>query len=134
MKAIFDTNIFIAAFLTEGICSKLLIRARKRQFQLITCPFILQEFEHVLTEKFSTTKKETDEALELISEARHMDVRPAQLIRGVCRHPDDDNILACALAAGAEYLVTGDTDLLELRNFRGIKIVTPRGFELLFND
>jgi predicted nucleic acid-binding protein len=42
-------------------------------------------------------------------------------------------VLACALAAKAEYLVTGDSDLLEIKNFQGIKILTPREFEFLFD-
>jgi len=76
MKAVFDTNVLIAAFLTEGVCSKLLRRGRKRQLHLITCPFILQEFEHVLTNKFSATKKETQGALKLVSEAVQTVVHP----------------------------------------------------------
>ena len=134
MKVVFDTNVLIAAFLTEGICSKLLGRGRKRQFNLITCPFILQEFEHVLTSKFSATKKETQGALKLVSEAVQTIMHPTTEIVGVCRDPNDDAILSCASAAGADYLVTGDADLLELRNFKGIRIIAPRDFELLFDD
>ena len=134
MKVVFDTNVLIAAFLTEGICSKLLGRGRKRQFHLITCPFILQEFEHVLINKFSATKKETQGALKLVSESVQTVLHPTAGIVGVCRDPNDDAILNCVLAAGADYLVTGDADLLELRNFKGIRIIAPRDFELLFTD
>jgi predicted nucleic acid-binding protein len=52
----------------------------------------------------------------------------------VGRDPEDDNILACALAAEADYLVTGDADLLELHEFKGTSIATPKDFELLFDD
>ena len=58
----------------------------------------------------------------------------SQRVDGICRDREDDAILACALSAEADYLVTGDTDLLELGTFKGIKIITPRDFELLFND
>ena len=51
----------------------------------------------------------------------------------MCRDPEDDNILACALAE-ADYLVTGDADLPALHEFKGTSIVTPKDFELLFND
>ncbi len=44
------------------------------------------------------------------------------------RDPNDDHILGCALAAGAQILVTGDRDLLELHPFRGISIATPAQF------
>ncbi len=55
-------------------------------------------------------------------------------MRGVCRDPDDDRILACAVAAKADYLVSGDSDLLDLQEFLGIKIVSPKTFEMLFQD
>jgi putative PIN family toxin of toxin-antitoxin system len=134
VKAVFDTNVLVAAFVTEGICSKLLMRSRKNQFHLIACPLILREFERVLIKKFSATKNESRSALQILSEAIHRVVRPSPLDRSVCRDPDDDGILACALEARADYLVTGDQDLLELKVFKGIRIVTPRDFELLFSD
>ena len=134
MKAVFDTNVLLAAFITEGICSKILVRGRKRQFHLILCPVILREFERVLIKKFSITRNEALSILQIVSEAMHSVVSPSQSVQGLCRDPDDDSILACALEAGADYLVTGDVDLLELKIFKGIRIVTPREFELLFND
>ncbi len=134
MRAVFDTNVLVAAFVAEGICSKLLIRGRKRQFDLIVCPVILEEFERVLFKKFSATRNEARNARRIVSEAIHSNVRCSPLSQSVCRDPDDDAILACALEAKADYLVTGDGDLLELKVFRGIRIVTPRDFELLFND
>ena len=134
MRAVFDTNVLVAAFVTEGMCSKLLMRGRKKQFHLIACPVILQEFEHVLIKKFSATRNEVRSALQIFSEAIHSVVRPSPLGQSVCRDPDDDAILACAFEARADYLVTGDMDLVELKIFKGIRIVTPRDFELLFND
>jgi len=134
VRTVFDTNVLVAAFVTEGICSKILIRGRKKQFHLIVCPIILQEFDRVLIKKFSATRNEARSALQIVSEAIHSVVRPSPLVQSVCRDPDDDAILACALEAGADYLVTGDVDLLELKTFKGIRIVTPRDFEMSFND
>ena len=134
MKAVFDTNVLVAAFVTEGLCSKILMRGRKRQFHLIACPIILREFEDVLIKKFFASRNEVRSTLEIVSETIHRIVRPSETVQGICRDPDDDAILACALAAGADYLVTGDADLLALKTFRGIRIITPREFELLFND
>jgi putative PIN family toxin of toxin-antitoxin system len=134
VRAVFDTNVLVAAFAAEGICSKILTRGRKKQFHLIACPIILQEFESVLIKKFSATRNEARNALQIVSEAIHSVVHPSQSIQSVCRDPDDDAILACALEARADYLVTGDVDLLELKVFKEIRIVTPRDFELLFND
>ena len=72
-------------------------------------------------------------ATKLISEAAQI-VSHESMVSGICRDPDDDQILSCALSAKADYLVTGDSDLLELKEFHGIRILTPGGFELLFED
>jgi putative PIN family toxin of toxin-antitoxin system len=134
VNAVFDTNVLIAAFVTEGICSRLLIRGRKKQFDLILCPSILQECEHVLTSKFLLSRNETRGILKLVSEAIHSVIYPTEPVSGICRDPNDNKILACASAAKADYLVTGDSDLLELKVFKGAKIVTPKEFELFFSD
>jgi putative PIN family toxin of toxin-antitoxin system len=134
MKAVFDTNVLIAAFLTEGICAKLMIRARRRDFDLILCDGILDEFKRVLKKKFATSPHETSEALMILSEAAWEIHGPIELITRICRDSDDDLILACARDAVADYVVTGDEDLLVLKNYEGISIVTPREFEKLFPD
>jgi uncharacterized protein len=134
VKAVFDTNVLLAAFLTEGVCAKLLTRARKLQFNLITCPFILHEFERILAKKFSATKQERENALALIAEAAQDIVHPTEIPTGVCRDKDDDNVLACAWEGAVDYLVTGDKDLLHLKVFKGIRIIAPREFELLFDS
>jgi putative PIN family toxin of toxin-antitoxin system len=134
VRAVFDTNVLVAAFVAEGTCSKLLMRGRKKQFHLIVCPVILQEFNRVLINKVSATRNEARTALRIVSEAIQSVVHPSQSVPSVCRDPDDDAILACALEARADYLVTGDVDLLELKIFEGIRIVGPRDFEILFND
>lgn len=132
MRAVFDTNVLIAAFLTEGICAKLLLRARRRDFDLILCDGILQEFKGILKKKFAASPHEISEALIIISEAApEIHGRPDS-IAPVCRDSDDDLILACARDAVADYIVTGDEDLLVLENYEGINIVSPREFEKLF--
>lgn len=134
MKAVFDTNVLIAAFLTEGICAKLLIRARRRDFDLILCDGILQEIKRVLKKKFVTSPHETSEALIILSEAALEIHGRIDSITPICRDSDDDLILACARGAVADYVVTGDEDLLVLKNYESISIVNPREFEKLFPD
>ena len=133
MKAVFDTNVLVAAFVTEGVCAKLLGRARRKQLDLVISLFILKEFENVLLKKFSASKEQMRAAAKLILEVAQR-VNPAPKVSGVCRDPDDDQILSCALSAKADCLVTGDFDLLELKEFHGIRILTPGAFELFFED
>jgi uncharacterized protein len=134
VKAVFDTNVLIAAFLTEGICAKLTIRARRQDFDLILCDGIVDEFKRVLRKKFAASPHETSEALMILSEAAEEIHGTIELITPICRDSDDDLILACARDAVADYVVTGDEDLLILKNYEGISIVTPREFEMLFLD
>lgn len=134
MKAVFDTNVLVAAFVSEGVCSKLLLRARKKQFHLFVSPFILQEFERVLVRKLAIPKGDARDAVRLVTEAVDIILLPPELEAPICRDSSDDNVLACSLAAETDYLVTGDADLLDLRSFRNTRIISPRDFESLFVD
>ena len=136
MKAVLDTNVLVAAFVSDGLCRRLLLRARDRGFTLAISPFIRDEFAQVLSRKVGATAGEIREALELIDEiSTSVDATSGETgVAGICRDPDDDGILACAVATAADYLVSGDKDLLVLDNCRGVKIIAPRTFELLFKD
>lgn len=134
MRAVFDTNVLVAAFATEGLCATLLRRARKGEFHLLLCPGILQEFRGVLRDKFAAAPEEIREAVLLLQEGSEAVMPGPVPVVGVSRDPSDDAVLTCALAAQAEFLVTGDADLLALQTFRGIRIVRPRDFEALFSD
>jgi putative PIN family toxin of toxin-antitoxin system len=136
MKAVFDTNVLIAAFLTDGLCAKLLLRARRNEFSLILCPFILQEFQKFLQIKIKASNQEIEMAVNLLKEAASEINQPSFFsgIKRICRDADDDNILKCALASESDYLVTGDDDLLTLHKYGKTKIIKPRQFESLFID
>lgn len=131
MRVLFDTNVLISALLTEGLCSKILFRANKGEFELWTCPFILNEFEEKIETQFLFTKLEIEDAVMLIKEISLI-TNPDSIITGVCRDADDDAVLACATNALVDYIVTGDKDLLIIGEYEGIKIISPRDFELLF--
>lgn len=133
MKVVLDTNVLVAAFLAEGLCSVLLTRARRKDFKLFICPEILDEFKRVLSQKIKVSPELVEEALDLILESSQI-VSPTEVVKGVCRDEDDDYILSCALSAKADYLVSGDKDLLEMKDFEGIRIVSPREFETFFED
>ena len=130
--AVFDTNVLVAAIITEGICSKLLHRARAGEFSLVSSPFIMMELRRILSKKFHLHREEAAFAIEPIHEAIRQIINHNIKIENICRDADDDHIIACALAANADYLVTGDHDLLEVKNCQGVQIITPRDFESLF--
>ena len=132
MIVVFDTNVLIAAIITEGICSKLLHRARAGEFSLVSCPFIMKELRRILLKKFRLGQEELVLAMEPLNEAICQVIEHKLKITDICRDADDDNIIVCAVAAKANYLVTGDSDLLEIKTYQGVKIITPRDFEALF--
>lgn len=132
MRVVFDTNVYIAAFVADGICARLVRRARKRECELFICRIIIDEFSSKLKTKFRCTAKEIEEACSLISEAAAVVLDGRTLVTSVCRDQKDDPILACAEKTAAEYLVTGDNDLLVLKQYGGCRIVSPRDFELRF--
>ena len=134
MKAVFDTNVLIAAFLTEGLCSGLLIRARKQAFNLVLCDDIIREFEGILTKKFKLASTDISEISAIVSEAASEILHKLGPIPNICRDPNDDMIIACAVDAAADYIVTGDEDLLILKSYKDIAILNPRNFEALFAD
>ncbi len=134
MRVVFDTNVLVAAFAAQGLCSKLLKRANKHDFVLYISPFIIDELKRVLETKITLSKIEIEEVISLIAEVAKV-INPEKTgikVEKVCRDKDDDNILACVLAVNAHYLVTGDKDLLELKKYKKTKIIPPRTFELLF--
>ena len=132
MNAVFDTNVFIAAFVADGICARLVRRARKREFELLLCTIILREFSSKLKTKFRCTSREIEQACALISEAAVAVLDEGTISVSVCRDQKDDPILACVQTAAAEYLVTGDNDLLVLEQYGKCRILSPRDFELVF--
>jgi uncharacterized protein len=134
MKVVLDTNILISAFLAEGICARILHRARRGDFIFVLCHPVLMEFQEILKKKFEFEDSEISFFVDIVSEASREICAPGSLVSGVCRDKDDEIILACALEAGADFLVTGDSDLLVLEFFKKTKILAPRDFEMMFID
>ena len=117
--------------MTDGVCSGLLKRAARRNFELFICPFIISEIEKIMYRKFKVPNEQVKDTVNLILNVSNI-VIPTKNIKGVCRDKDDDNILSCAVACGTDYLITGDKDLLEIESIKGARIVLPKEFELMF--
>ncbi len=134
MRVIPDTNILLSAFLTNGICANILKRARHKYFSFILCTPVLNETKRLLKNKFLLSAQEIAFFVSVLSEAADEEYHPVGVLSGVCRDPDDDLILLCVAETKTAYLVTGDKDLLVLKQYEDTKIITPRDFELLFGD
>lgn len=127
MRIILDTNVLIAAFIARGVCHRLLEYCISRH-DLVASEFILDEVRNKLSAKFKYAPGVAAETVSLLRSQIEV-VSPAPLDKPVCRDADDDNILAAAMAGGCKCIITGDKDLLVLRQFRGIDILSPSDFQ-----
>ncbi len=134
MKVVLDTNVLISAFLSDGVCSRILRRARNREFTFVLCMPVIEEFSRILKDKFQFDNAEISFFTAVVSEAAHETSRTEKPVPCICRDANDDYVLACASEAKADFLVTGDDDLLTRVSYGKAKIIRPRDFELLFED
>lgn len=130
MKIVFDTNVLFAAFVTHGVCAGLYEECLSCG-RIVVSRFILEELREKLLVKAKLSLSEVREVLAAVRADAEI-VETQLLAAPVCRDAEDDEILATALAAKADALVTGDKDLLVLGWHEGVPILTPReGLELL---
>ena len=123
MKFVFDTNVLISAHISVGMSKQVLDHCIEKH-QVILSEFIVSEFLEKTESKFKWPKAQREYAAWNLRAHVTM-VNPAPLPRPVCRDRDDDQILATAIAAGCDALVTGDTDLLVLKKHGKFKILAP---------
>ena len=127
MKVVFDTNVFVSAFIVPGSKGEeALLLAHRRKVDLYTSVPILTETTRILRTKFDQPERDVLAALKQISRAATI-VRPARTVR-VLEDVPDNRILECALSAQADLVVTGDHHLLALKGFEGIPLVRLADF------
>lgn len=131
MKVVFDTNVYVAAFLTPGgEGEQALLLAYRHQVDLYTSLPVLAEVARVLRGKLGATETAVTAALRAIARVAVV-VRPRRQVAALEDDPDN-RILECAVEAGADLIVTGDRHLLRLREFEGIAIVRLTDFLRMF--
>ena len=123
MTVVLDTNVLVAALVTSGLCHELLHRTIRLRV-LATSEPLLRELEETMRAKFTITPPVSAFLVAFRGSVRL--VQPAALAGPVCRDPDDDVVLGTAVAAGAQFVATGDQDLLVLKSYQRIAIVAPR--------
>ena len=128
MRVVADTNTVISGLLWHGNPRRVLDAARSRTLQLFTSASLLAELDEVLQrQKFAqrlSLAGVTSRELVLGYAALATLVQPAAIDPTVPDDPDDDAVLACAVAAEAEAIVSGDGHLLELKEYGSIPILT----------
>jgi uncharacterized protein len=131
MKAVLDTNILASgAISATGTVSTIVDAWRSGQFRVIVSTPILAELERTLQKPYFRrylTEKQSSRFLKLLQ--RRASVSPIMVsVHEVATHQEDDVILATAVSAKADYLVTGDSKLQQVGTYQGVAILSPRRF------
>ena len=136
-RALVDTNQLVSSLLSaHGHQGQLVDACRRRAFVLLLAPGQIDEVADVLArpkiaKKYRVSAGYRQAFIDLLRAEAIL--APDEQRPGVCRDPDDDYLLGCAAGAQADYLVSGDADLLVIGRYQGVTIVEARHFlSLLF--
>ena len=126
MRVFFDTNVLIAAFVSRGVCSEVFEHCLVGHVVCTSKP-VLAEFRRTLEGKFDFRKSNTRRAVAFLREnSKQIGHKP--LPSPVSRDLDDDLILAAAAEGEVDCILSGDKDLLDLKEYEGIPILKPGDF------
>ena len=132
MRVVLDTNVIISATLTRGGNEHRVLRAWGRgRFDLVFSPAMLEELGRALMyERLRKYRWMTEpEVITLLEALAHSsELVPGTVTVKASRDPDDDKFLGAAIEGVADYVVTGDRDLLDLSRYESVRMVTARAF------
>ncbi len=138
MKIVLDTNVLISALIVKkGKPGQILRQITK--YKLVTSEEILVEVERVLhydriQKRYGLSNKDTNAFMQRLREVSQI-IPVTTSVEIIKDDPDDNKFLACALAADADYIISGDTHLTKLGDYQGVSILTPATFlEILAKD
>ena len=126
MRVVLDSNVIIAAFAARGLCAEVLEVCLLR-YRIVLSRHILEEVEKNLERKIKLPRHVIEELIAYLKEYAEI-VVPREVEQRACRDKSDLPVLGTALAGSCAVIVTGDSDLLDLKQYRGIRILSPRQF------
>ena len=127
MRAVFDTNIFVSAFaISGGRADAAILKAIEGEVHLVISRPIFHEVLDVLARKFDRNSEELARVAVFLSELAEV-VAPRSRLK-VLRDEPDNRILECAVTGKADVIVTGDQAMLQLAEYRGIRILSLKDF------
>ena len=128
MRVVLDTNVLISGAFYSGPPLRILQAFIEGEFQLALSPEILVEYRRV-GEEFTRKRSNPDfESLLGLLVAQALIFEAPDLDQTICRDPHDDKFIACALAVGADVIVSGDKDLLSISGKFAIPVMRPKEF------
>ena len=126
MKLVFDSNVLVAAFATHGVCYEIFEHCLRNDV-IICSDFIAEEVERILTHKIKTPPKTVQEIIRYLKNHAEWVIPEKKIFKGL-RDSNDQIVLGTAFAGEVNYLITGDKDLLVLKEVKKIVIISPRDF------
>ena len=133
-KVVLDSTVLVSAFLAKtGVSAELLHKAKDGGFDMCLAEEILEEVQRALLQYQKIRKRyhySDQTVIQFVQNLRivaHL-ITELPSIEVVNSDPNDNMVVACALKARADYIVTRDNDLLSLGNYEDIKVVTPENF------
>jgi putative PIN family toxin of toxin-antitoxin system len=132
MRAVLDTNLLVSYLLTHHPPIATIIDGflAQDEFVMVTAPELLAELDRVLTypklQRYYTDEERTRFVALVMALGEVVDL--PETIPRICRDPDDDRLIACAVVGEADVIVSGDNDLLALERVGDIPILTAAQF------
>lgn len=133
MKVFFDTNVYVAEALLGEAAQRMVEATSKASWRIFTSAHVLAEVERVMVERLDCSRRFAVLTRRRV-ERRARLVAPAHSRHRVPDDPDDSPILQAALAAGVDYLVTNDPDLLSLSPYEGLRILSMNDYFTFLQD
>jgi len=135
IKVVLDTNVLVSALLFKKETSKIVDLWKSRKIIPVVSMETFDEFRKVLEyPKFALSKDEMHIIIykEVLPFFEVIEIKKS--VKGVCKDPDDDKFLSCALSAKAKSIVSGDKDLHRLQMYKSVRIIGPMDLLNIFRS
>ena len=129
MNVTVDTNFLISSSMWDNsVAHRLLLKLIENNAKIYTTKEILEEFSKVLRRDFKYNDEEVIEMVNIVLSFISLVVIKNK-INAVKEDPDDDKIIECAIESNSEYILTYDNHLLQIKEYKGVKILRPEEFK-----
>lgn len=132
VRVVLDTNVSVSGVIASGYSARILDATREEEIKIITSVHLLEEFSDVISRrrivrKYPDVAENADILVDFLRSAGEI-VEGIPQKEQVSSDRDDDYVLACAVDGKADYIVSGDPHLLDLKTYNEIPILSPREF------
>ena len=126
MKILFDANVIISGFVSQGYSFDV-IKDAAGKHEVYYTEYLLKETQKSLSAKFPLSGEVINSIINTVKK-QFIEGKTADTVERISRDPKDDQVLADAAANDIDIIITGDKDLLELKHYKGIKIIMPKDY------